>query len=177
MLSTSETSTSSSEAQNLYTLNMSSEDTLAYSTNVSRIQFPTGTFAPQNPKFDGGNGRSLTESSPTSYVDTTTKKENEIEEDHSKATNGNAFKKLYRLSQQTYNHITANDWNRRSNVNSPSAAQNETGDGHIGIDLGTLPYRYTIEEKKKLIVLMSQCLVRYGCPSHRIVSVVTILLV
>ncbi|KAI8584123.1 hypothetical protein K450DRAFT_168768 [Umbelopsis ramanniana AG] len=61
-------------------------------------------------------------------------------------------------------------WNKRPKVNDSSNPQNATNDSHIQIELATPTYQYTTEDKKKLIALMSQCLVRYGCPSHRIES-------
>lgn len=154
-------------------MNMSSEDTLALSTTVSRIQSPTGAYPPQNSMLELGRELTLTESSSAYYTNAATKKENDIdvELEESNGKSRSALKKLYRLSQQAFQNMSPEAWNRRSKVTDISNVQNATNDPHIQIELATPSYQYTVEDKKKLIALMSQCLVRYGCPSHRIVSI------
>lgn len=175
MSSSSESSSPTSTSQKFYGCNMSSEDTLAYPT-ASRIQSPTAAFSPKYPSSDLGTSLNLTDSSATYH-------ENDIEgiikcEDgahgrpNSRNTESNAIKKLYRLSQQTFSNISTKAWtsNKRDGMYETARNRNDTENRHIHIELGVSPHRASIEDKKKLISLMSQCLVRYGCPSHRIVS-------
>lgn len=152
---------------------MSSEDTLALSTTISRIQSPTGAYHPQHSMLELGRELTLTESSSAYYTNAATKKENDLDVDleASNGTSRSALKKIYRLSQQAFQNISPEAWNRRSKVDDISNVQNATNDPHIQIELATPSYQYTLEDKKKLIALMSQCLVRYGCPSHRIVRI------
>ncbi|KAM3585965.1 pheromone-regulated protein prm10 [Umbelopsis sp. WA50703] len=163
-------------------MNISSDDTLAY-PNVSRIQSPKRAYSwgHHRPDYQGKVHNKVSEERE--------RDDTIVPASHGYITTGtpyheaesNVLKRIYRLSQQTFNDFAAN-WNgdyresrrrrydRRSKIMDSSRLQRDLEDPDCNIEMHPVSTNSSLEDKKKLLALMSQCLVRSGCPSHRIES-------
>jgi hypothetical protein len=181
-MSSSNSSPSTSGSHHFYGMNISSDDTLAY-PNVSRIQSPKRAYSwgHHRPDYQGKVHNKVSEERE--------RDDTIVPASHGYITTGtpyheaesNVLKRIYRLSQQTFNDFAAN-WNgdyresrrrrydRRSKIMDSSRLQRDLEDPDCNIEMHPVSTNSSLEDKKKLLALMSQCLVRSGCPSHRIVS-------